>query len=197
MKQIPLFDGVSGRPRCRRGRPFGHTSSSKGVRRRWTLVKCPCGISFEAPDWLIAQHERLGSRYFHSRKCFYSHHNPGGRKPPKTVSSYINKNGYVVVYVPSRERHLIDSKTKRKALEHRLVMARLQGRPLLPSETVHHINGIRTDNRPENLELHGGAHGATVRYLCCDCGSHNVEPVGLRDRPNQPTLRTMPTKGVQ
>lgn len=48
-------------------------------------------------------------------------------------------------------------------MEHRQVMSRLVGRDLLAEESVHHINGVRDDNRPENLELWSSAQPSGQR----------------------------------
>jgi hypothetical protein len=65
-------------------------------------------------------------------------------------------HGYWVVPVDPGERWLVNGETK--TAEHRLVMARALGRPLEPEESVHHRNGVRTDNRLVNLELWSSAH---------------------------------------
>lgn len=60
-----------------------------------------------------------------------------------------SQNGYVYL---SWKGHPAAGKNG-NLLEHRLVMYEKLGRVLLPGENIHHINGRRDDNSPENLEL--------------------------------------------
>jgi len=66
----------------------------------------------------------------------------------KSYSRIIHK-GYVDVYMPSHPMATKNGIVK----EHRLVMEEMIGRYLERHENVHHKNGDRADNRPENLEL--------------------------------------------
>lgn len=62
---------------------------------------------------------------------------------------YQNREGYVRVVDPSHP----NADPYGRVLEHTKVMSEVLGRALRSDENVHHINGVRDDNRPENLEL--------------------------------------------
>jgi len=116
-------------------------------------VNCSnCGIEFI--KWRTELHEEN----FHIRNCYFEYMRKGkhsvigqsAEKHPqwKGGRSYIDKYGYRVVWAfkhPRANQNVVH--------EHILVMERKIGRFLLPGEEVHHINHIRDDNRPENLEL--------------------------------------------
>lgn len=64
-------------------------------------------------------------------------------------SSSINPSGYRIFRMPSHPNAFKNGIVS----EHVFVMSRELARPLLPHESVHHKNGMRSDNRIENLEL--------------------------------------------
>lgn len=83
--------------------------------------------------------------------------------------TYKTKAGYVYVYLPPSHPFISMAKRKTKGgghvLEHRLVIARAIGRPLRPTERVHHKNGIKDDNRLENLRFYPwGGHKPSTHY---------------------------------
>ena len=87
----------------------------------------------------------------------------------KSSTRYRRADGYIELHLDSKIR----------VLEHRYVLAQTLNRKLTPDDIVHHINGIRDDNRLENLEVtnrseHAKHHGAerpaeTLDATCAKC----------------------------
>jgi phage antirepressor YoqD-like protein len=73
----------------------------------------------------------------------------GARHPNYRGGRIVTRRGYVYIRSPNHT----DKNHLGYVLEHRLVMEKMIGRRLLPTEVVHHKNGKKGDNRPENLEL--------------------------------------------
>lgn len=80
-------------------------------------------------------------------KCSTSHYQEN-RKDAR--DRFVDDKGYVRIRA---RNHPKASKFGKHVREHILVMEHHLGRYLLPDENIHHKNGIRTDNRIENLEL--------------------------------------------
>lgn len=81
-----------------------------------------------------------------------------GKRKPR-----LQKNGYLTLMIGGSKRYV-----------HRMVMEEHIGRPLKPTEFVHHINGNKTDNRIENLEIISASEHARKHAVKSGLGKTNI-----------------------
>ncbi len=122
-----------------KGKDLGFRGES-GNRKMWTACEV-CGYE----RWVTIRRGQPISRQ--CRKCCYRENHPAWKGGRRTKDDYVYINlGRDSFFSPMTDKG-------GWILEHRLVIAKHLNRCLLPWEAVHHRNGVKNDNKVENLEL--------------------------------------------
>lgn len=148
------IDGCDRKSRWKRGGPCSMhyrrirltgSAGSVGAVRGGRMGVAPCSVDGCRRKYYA---NGLCSLHYNRQRTTGDAGEAGLRRKPASqgeIWRYVDRKGYVYLTLPGDR--------KRQVLEHRYVMEQRLGRPLWPDESVHHKNGNRADNRPENLEL--------------------------------------------
>jgi len=85
----------------------------------------------------------------------------------------LDPSGYIKIPDPRRDRY---------SWEHRVVMENHLGRLLTEDEHIHHINGDKTDNRIENLEIHSNSEHKKIHWKCMSEEAKNNKMLSMRKK---------------
>jgi hypothetical protein len=132
-------------PHYERLRRYGDPLAGKKTFNQRLPVKCVAEGCEKRPlaKGFCAAHYSLLRKYGDHTIAKYKWHANGKNEWHKTG------HGYVWRYAPGDPNATVNG----YVYQHRSVMSEIVGRPLRSNENVHHVNGDRADNRPDNLEL--------------------------------------------
>ena len=131
-----------------------HVSKAGSPQALWAC-ECECGnlVTVQGAKLRAGHTKSCGCLRVEKARARTGSNNPGWKGGKRS-----NKDGYVWIRIPTHP-----AASNSYVLEHRHAMEEFLGRYLEIGETVHHKNGVRSDNRIENLELWSGRHSKGQR----------------------------------